>query len=99
MTVQDVLNQITAHNGKIISKSSGKEYEVEDFINQICEKLNFTKKQRKELESHFVDYLRPQSDQSKYVENIIEKYNFQFSDGVYFVNGQVISLADIYRLI
>ena len=98
MTVQDVLNQITAHNGKIISKSSGKEYEVEDFINQICEKLNFTKKQRKELESHFVDYLRPQSDQSKYVENIIEKYNFQFSDGVYFVNGQVISLADIYRL-
>ena len=98
MTVQDVLNQITAHNGKIISKSSGKEYEVEDFINQICRKLNFTKKQRKELESYFVDYIRPQSEQSKYVETIIDKYNFEFSDGVYFVNNNVITLPDIYRL-
>ena len=98
MTVQDVLNQITVHNGIVTSKSTGKTYKVEDFINQICNKLGFSKKQRKELESHFVDYIKPQSDQSKYVETIIEKYNFQFSDGVYLINGKVITIDNIYRL-
>ena len=98
MTVQDVLNQITVHNGTVISKSTGKTYKVEDFINQICDKLGFSKKQRKELESHFVDYIKPQSEQSKYVETIIEKYNFQFSDGVYLINGKVITIDNIYRL-
>ena len=98
MTVQDVLNQITTHNGIVTSKSTGKTYKVEDFINQICDKCSFTKKQRKELESHFVDYIRPQSDQSKYVETIIEKYSFQFSDGVYLINGKVITIDNIYRL-
>ena len=98
MTVQDVLNQITAHDGMVTSKSTGRTYKVEDFINQICDKLGFSKKQRKELESHFVDYIKPQSDQSKYVETIIEKYNFQFSDGVYLINGKVITLDNIYRL-
>ena len=98
MTVQDVLNQITVHNGIVTSKSTGKTYKVEDFINQICDKLGFSKKQRKELESHFVDYIKPQSDQSKYVETIIEKYNFQFSDGVYLINGKVITIDNIYRL-
>ena len=98
MTVQDVLNQITAHDGMVTSKSTGRTYKVEDFINQICDKLGFSKKQRKELESHFVDYIKPQSDQSKYVETIIEKYNFQFSDGVYLINGKVITIDNIYRL-
>lgn len=98
MTVQDVLNQITVHDGIVTSKSTGKTYKVEDFINQICDKLGFSKKQRKELESHFVDYIKPQSDQSKYVETIIEKYNFQFSDGVYLINGKVITIDNIYRL-
>ena len=98
MTVQDVLNQVTVHNGIVTSKSTGKTYKVEDFINQICDKLGFSKKQRKELESYFVDYIKPQSDQSKYVETIIEKYNFQFSDGVYLINGKVITIDNIYRL-
>ena len=98
MTVQDVLNQITAHNGMVTSKSTGITYKVEDFINQICDKCKFTKKQRKELESHFIDYIRPQSDKSKYVETIIDKYNFQFSDGVYLINNKVITIDNIYRL-
>lgn len=98
MTVNDVLAQITVHNGIVTSKSTGKEYTVDDFIEQICTKLKFTKKQRKELESHFVKYIKAQSEQSKYVEEIIDKYDFQFSNGVYFVNGKVISLPDIYRL-
>lgn len=96
--VDNVLAQITAHDGFITSKSSGKTYTVDDFIEQISTKLNFTKKERKELESHFVDFVKPQTDQSKHIESLIEKYDFQFSDGVYFVKGKVVSLSDIYRL-
>lgn len=98
MTVNDILSQITVHDGIVTSKSTGRQYSVNDFIEQICNKCKFTKKQRKELESHFVKYIRAQSEQSKYVEEIIEKYDFQFSNGVYFVSGKVISLSDIYRL-
>lgn len=99
MTVQEVLSQITVHNGIVTSKTSGKTYTVDDFINQICERLKFTKKQRKELESHFTDNLRPASDDSKFVEAIIEKYEFGFTDGVYIVKGKVITLDEIYRLL
>lgn len=99
MTVKDVLNQITAHNGKIISKSSGKEYEVNDFIEQISTKLGWTKKQRKELESHFTKYIKAQSDNSKYVEEIIDKYEFKYSNGVYLIKGEVMSMDKIYRLL
>ena len=98
MTVQDVLSQVSLVNGKIISKSTKKEYEVNDFIEQISKKCGFTKKQKNELESYFISYIKPQSDQSKYVEAIIEKYNFQFSDGVYLINGKVITIDNIYRL-
>lgn len=96
--VDNVLAQITAHNGFITSKSSGKTYAIGDFIEQISTRLNFTKKERKELESHFIDFIKPQTEQSKHIESLIEKYDFQFSDGVYFVKGKVVSLADIYRL-
>lgn len=99
MTVQDVLKQITVHEGVVTSKSTGAKYSVEDFINQISSKLKFTKTQRKELESYLVDYVRAQSEQSKYVEAIIDKYSFQFSDGVYLIKGKVITLDDIYRLL
>ena len=98
MNVQDVLAQITFENGKIISNSTKKEYEVKDFINQISLKCGFTKKQTKELESYFIDYIKPQSEQSRFVESIIDKYKFEFSNGVYFINGEVISLDDIYRI-
>ena len=99
MTVQDFLKQITVHEGVVTSKSTGAKYSVEDFINQISSKLKFTKAQRKELESYLVDYVRAQSEQSKYVEAIIDKYSFQFSDGVYLIKGKVITLDDIYRLL
>lgn len=98
MNVQDVLNQITFNNGVVVSKSTGKEYQVKDFITQISQKCGFTKKQCKELESYFINYIKPQSEQSRYVENIIEKYRFEFSDGVYFINNEVTSLDEIYRL-
>ena len=97
MTVNDILMQIKFENGKITSLSTDKVYEVKDFIEQITSKCKLTKKQRIELESHFVDYLRPQSDKSVYVENIINKYSFTFSDGIYFIKGEIMSLDDIYR--
>lgn len=98
MTVQDVLNQITAKDGKIISKSTGKVYEVDDFIQQISKKLGWSKKQIREFENHFTKYIKPQSEQSKYVEEIIEKYDFKFSDGVYILNGKIMTIDDIYKL-
>lgn len=98
MTPQDVLSQITFSNGVIISKSSGKSYKLEDFIKEISKRLGWTKKQIKEFESNFIAFIAPQSDKSKYIEEIIDKYNFEFSDGVYMIKGEVISIDNIYRL-
>lgn len=98
MTPQDVLSQITYSNGIVTSKSSGKSYKLEDFVGEISKKLGWTKKQAKEFESNFVSFIVPQSDKSKYIEEIINKYNFEFSDGVYMIKGEVISLDSIYRL-
>lgn len=97
--VDNVLSQITACNGVVTSKSSGKQYSVPDFIKQISTRMGFTKSERKELESYFVDYIKPQSDKSKYVESIIDKYDFKFSDGIYLIKDKVISLDEIYRLL
>ena len=99
MTPQDVLSQITYSNGIITSKSSGKSYKVEDFTKEISKRLGWTKKQIKEFESNFVAFIIPQSDKSKHIEEIIDKYNFEFSDGVYMIKGEVISLDTIYRLL
>lgn len=98
MRVSDVLAQIEIVDGKVKSKSTGILYEVNDFIEQISSKLKFTKREKQELESYFSSFIKPQSEQSKYIETIIDKYDFQFSDGVYFINGIVFSLDEIYRL-
>ena len=99
MRVDDILKKVIAHNGKVVSKDTGNEYEVKEFLEKVTKVYGLSKKEQKELESHFIDYIRPQSDKSIYVENIIEKYDFQFSDGVYLVRGKVITLDDIYRLL
>ena len=98
MKPSDVISQIEIVDGKVKSKSTGILYEVNDFIEQISTKLKFTKRERQELQSYFSSFIRPQSEQSKYIENIIEKYDFQFSDGVYFIKGEVLSLDEIYRM-
>ena len=98
MRVSDVLAQIEIVDGKVKSKSTGILYEINDFVEQINTKLKFTKRERQELESYFSSFIKPQSEQSKYIETIIDKYDFQFSDGVYFINGIVFSLDEIYRL-
>ena len=98
MTVQEILSQIEFFDGKIKSKSTGKIYEPDVFIKQISDRCKLTKAQRLELESNFTNYLRPQSDNSKYVEAVIDKYDFKFSDGVYLIKNNVITIDEIYRL-
>ena len=98
MSPNDVLEQITVHNGIVTSKSTGKQYPVKEFIETISVRLKWTKKQKREFESHFIDCVAEQSEKSKFVEEIIDKYDFKFSDGVYFINGTVFSQEDIYRL-
>ena len=98
MTVSQIINSIDFINGKVISKSSGIEYEVKDFIERISIGAKLTSKQKKELESYFTEFIKPQSDDSKYVEEVINKYKFKFSDGVYLINEKVITLDNIYRM-
>lgn len=98
MNVKEVLQQITVHDGKVTSKTSGKVYEVDEFIAMISKGLKWSKKETKELESYLIDYAKPQSDFSKLLETLIEKYQFKFSDGVYLINNEVRTLDEIYRL-
>lgn len=97
MEVEDILAQVELKNGKVVSRA-GIEYEPMVFVNTMVKKLKLNSKQRKQLESHFVDFIRPQSDRSRFVETIIDKYDFSFSDGVYFIREKVITLPEIYRL-
>lgn len=98
MTVQEILTQVELTSEGVKSKSSGKIYTVEDFVNQICGIYKFGRKERRELESYFISYIRPQSEKSKYFEEILDKYKIKFSDGVYLVNDEIISVDDLYRL-
>lgn len=97
MTVQDVLAQIEYNDGKITSLSTGKTYEVDDFVNQIASKLKWSIAQKAKLLSYFQDYLKPQSDESVYTEKLIDKYQLTFSDGVYLMNGEPVTDDDLYR--
>ena len=98
MTVSEILSQIEYDGNLVKSKSTGKLYEVSVFIDQISRKLKFTAKEKRELESYFISTIKAQSEKSKYVEDIINKYDFKFSDGVYLIKGKVITLDNIYRL-
>lgn len=98
MDIDSILASITAHDGKVTSKTTGNTYTVSEFIDKISSHYKLTVKERKELESHFVDYLKPQTEKSEYIEKLIEKYNFKFSDGVYLINNNIITLDEIYRL-
>lgn len=99
MTVAEVMKQITIVDGKVKSGSTGNLYNIKDFIDNVSDKCRFTKSQKSELYSLLTNSIKPQSDASLHIEQIIEKYSFQFSDGVYIVKEKVISLDDIYRLL
>lgn len=99
MTVKEVLSQITYDeaNATITSLSTGKIYSIDDFCNQISDKLKWTKRQQQELRKRFTRYLKPQTDDSIYTEEFIEKYKIKFSDGVYMINGKVTPIDELYR--
>lgn len=98
MTVSDILKQVTTIDGKVQSQSTGTIYEVKDFVDTISVKLKLNKSEKSELYSALSDELKPQTDASEHIEKIIKKYEFQFSDGVYIVRGEVKALDEIYRL-
>lgn len=97
MKPSEVLKRITATNGTITSKDTGKTYTVDEFIKIISDKMNWSKKEIKEFESYFVDYIKVQTDASKYVESIIDKYEFIISDGVYIIRDKIVSINEVYR--
>lgn len=98
MTVAEVLASIEIKGNKIKSLSTGNEYDKFDFINMIAKKLKWDKSQKKELEARLCDFLKAQSDQSKYIEKFLDEYDFQFADGVYVVRGEVKTMDDLYKL-
>lgn len=99
MTVKEVLSQIKYDKvtRTVTSLTTGKTYTVEDFCNQIADKLKWTAKRKKELESYFTDFLKPQTEEAAYTEQFIEKYDIKFSDGVYLINGKVMPIDELYR--
>lgn len=98
LTPLEVLQQIEIlEDGNVMSRSSGKIYTKQDFVSQIKVKLKWTNKEANELESYLTTYVRAQSENSKYIQKIIEKYDFRFCDGVYFINNQLVTINDLYR--
>lgn len=96
--IKEILSKVTYSNGIITYLESGKQYELKDFIKRLRGSFHLSAKEGREIEATFSNMLKPQTENSQYTEKIIEKYDFKFSDGVYFVNGKVISLSDLYRL-
>lgn len=99
MTVAEVINQVKYKDGNVTSLSTGKTYDVKTFIDTIVSKCKFNKKQRQELENYFTDYIKSRSEDSVYIERIMEKYEFKFSDGVYKLKGEVKTIDEIYRML
>lgn len=99
ISVEDVINSIEVNGDNITSKTSGKTYTKEEFIKQISKACGWTKTDIRRFESHFTNYIKPRSEKSIYVEQIIDKYGIKYSDGVYMVNGVIVTIEDIYRLL
>lgn len=99
MRIEEIVAQVELVDGKIKSKQTGNIYEVNDFVEKIAKTYGMSAKEKKELAKNFISYLRPQSEKSIYVENIINKYDFKFSDGVYIIRNSIITLDEIYRLL
>lgn len=97
--VMEIISQIDIlENNQIQSKSSGLIYPKDEFISRISVALKLTKKQKEELEGYFISFIKPQSEKSKYVESIINKYNLMFNDGIYFLNEKICTMEDLYKI-
>ena len=99
MRIEEIVSQVELVNGKIKSKQTGNIYEVNEFVDKVAKTYGLNAKEKKELAKNFISYLKPQSEKSIYVESIINKYDFKFSDGVYIIRNSIITLDEIYRLL
>lgn len=98
--VMEIISQIDILEGNNIrSKSTGNIYSKDDFIERISKALKLSKTQKSELQAYFIEYIRPQSAKSKYIEDIMNKYNLMFNDGIYFVNNNICTLEDLYKIL
>lgn len=99
MTVSDILSQVEVIDGKIRSLMSGKEYEVDEFIEMTSQKCGLKRAEVDKLRAELTSFIRPQSKESIFIESIINKYDFKSSDGIYIVRGKIMQIDDIYRLL
>lgn len=97
MTVEQVLNSITIHDGVVTSKSTGLKYNVDEFIDRIVLKLKFNKSERRQLEEVLLSRLKKRSEKSDYIEKLIDKYKIEYASGVYIIDGTIMSLDDMYK--
>lgn len=97
MTVEQVLNSITIHDGVVTSKSTGLKYNVDEFIDRIVAKLKFNKSERRQLEEVLLSRLKKRSEKSDYIEKLINKYKIEYASGVYIVNDKTMSIDDMYK--
>lgn len=97
--LKDILREVTYSDGIITYNKSGRTYTVPEFAGRLKTSMHLSAKEVREIESYFSTMLKPQTEESEYTERIIKKYDFKFSDGVYFVNKKVVSQGDIYRML
>lgn len=99
MELNKILDQIEIDGEFAVSKSTGKRYHYSDFLEKISKQFNLKKKDKDRIKSHFVDTVKVQSENSINVEKFIKKYNFQFADGIYLINGEIYSIDDVYKFL
>lgn len=99
MELNKILDQIEIDGEFAVSKSTGKRYHYSDFVEKISKQFNLKKKDKDRIKSHFVDTVKVQSENSINVEKFIKKYNFQFADGIYLINGEIYSIDDVYKFL
>lgn len=98
INVDDIISQVEIKDGKVISRLSGKEYSEAEFIDMVSKKYKLKKADVEKLRSVFTEFIKPQTKESEYIEAILNKYDFKYTDGVYIIRNEVVTMEDIYRL-
>lgn len=98
MNAIDILSQVEIKDGFVVLKSSGTRYMPKDFISTMAVRFKLTKKDIALLNNELSGELRPQTENSIWIEKLINKYDIKYSNGVYFIRGTVYTLSDIYKL-
>ena len=96
--IDDIISQVEIKDGKIISRLSGNEYSEAEFIDMVSKKYKLKKAEVEKLRAAFTEFIKPQSKESEYIEAIMNKYDFKYTDGVYIIKDKVVTMEDIYRL-